>query len=134
MAIAQMTKIMIVTHRTEASNLLEALQREGICQILNAEEAMVSKDWPEFAAESERPRDLEHLLSRLSRSIAFLKPYAKSAKGLAEVLSPRTVVDQQAYNQAIDQSQQIHQRRGSEPELVAAQQLSPRKACSEYLL
>ena len=39
MAIAQMAKVMIVTHRSQASDLLEALQREGICQILNADEA-----------------------------------------------------------------------------------------------
>ena len=49
MAIAQMQKILIVSHRSEAGELLEALQADGTCQILNAEEAMVSKDWPRLA-------------------------------------------------------------------------------------
>ena len=57
MAIAQMEKVIIVTHRSQASELLEALQHEGICHILNAEEAMVSKDAPELITEAERPRD-----------------------------------------------------------------------------
>ena len=101
MAVAQMTKVMIVTHRTQASQLLESLQREGICQILNAEEAMVSKDWPELAAAAERPRDIEQLLSRLEKSITFLKGYAKAEKGLASVLAPRTVIDEQSYERVV---------------------------------
>ena len=44
MAISQMAKVMIVSHRTEVTELLESLQDAGICQILNAEEAMVSKE------------------------------------------------------------------------------------------
>ena len=101
MAISQMAKVIIVSHRTEATELLEVLQREGICQILNAQEAMVSKDLPELTAAVERPRDTEQLLSRLGKSIAFLKNYAESPKGLAGVFSPRTVIDEQAYNQVV---------------------------------
>ena len=101
MAIAQMAKVMIVSHRTEATELMEVLQHEGICQILNAEEAMVSKDWPELGTGAERPRDIEELLNRLAKSIAFLKDYAESPKGLASVLSPRTVIDEQSYNQVV---------------------------------
>ena len=55
MAIVQMAKVMIVTHRSQASDLLEALQREGICQILNADEAAVSRDFPDLAGGGERP-------------------------------------------------------------------------------
>ena len=107
MAITQMAKVMIITHRSQASELLEALQSEGIYQILNAQEAIVSKDFPELAAEAERPRDIEGLLTRLSRSIAFLKNYAEPPKGLTSILSPRTVVDQQAYDNVIDKSAEI---------------------------
>jgi len=101
MAIAQMAKVIIVSHRTQASKLLEALQREGICQILNAEEAMVSKDWPELATAAERPRDIEELLNRLVKSIAFLKNYAESPRAFASILSPRTVIDEQSYNDVV---------------------------------
>ena len=103
MAIAQMAKVIIVSHRTQASQLLEALQRDGICQILNAEEAMLSKDWPELSAAAEQPKDkdIEVLLARLAKSIAFLKSYAESQKGLASVLSPRTVVDEQSYEKTV---------------------------------
>ena len=101
MAISQMAKVIIVSHRTEATELLEILQRDGICQILNAEEAMVSKDWPELGTAGERPREIEGLSNRLAKSITFLKDYAKAPKGLAGALSPRTVIDEQLYNEAV---------------------------------
>jgi V/A-type H+-transporting ATPase subunit I len=101
MAIAQMAKVIIVSHYTQASELLEALQREGICQILNAQEAVVGRDMPEPAAAVEKPRDLQQLLDRLEGSIAFLKNYVESPKGLAAVLSPRTVISKRAYNEII---------------------------------
>ncbi|MHC4096855.1 MAG: V-type ATP synthase subunit I [Planctomycetota bacterium] len=117
MAIAQMEKVIIVTHRSQASDLLEALQQEGICHILNAEEAMVSRDAPDLAATAERPRDIEKLLNRLTKSIEFLKAYAKPQKGLASMLAPRAVIDAQSYNSVvsdrrlinvIDQAEQTH--------------------------
>jgi V/A-type H+-transporting ATPase subunit I len=116
MAIAQMEKIVIVSHRSQASELLEALQHEGICHILNAEEAILSRDFPELGAAAERPKDIEGLLNRLEKSIAFLKNYARANKGLASALSPRTVVDVQSYQKVvsdreilktIDKSEQI---------------------------
>jgi len=105
MAIAQMAKVIIVSHRTQASELLETLQREGICHILNADEAILSRDFPELSALAERPKDIEGLLNRLEKSIAFLKNYAKAQRGLAGVLSPRTVVDEQSYNKVISDRQ-----------------------------
>ncbi len=101
MAISQMAKVMIVSHRTEATELLESLQHNGICQILNAEEAMVSKAWPELGTAAERPREIEDLLVRLTKSTAFLKTYSKPAKGLASMLAPRTVIDEQSYHNTV---------------------------------
>ena len=37
MAIVEMVKVMILTHRSEAAQLLETLQAEGIVQVLDAE-------------------------------------------------------------------------------------------------
>jgi V/A-type H+-transporting ATPase subunit I len=105
MAIAQMEKIIIVSHRSQASELLEALQHEGICHILNADEAILSRDFPELGAAAERPKDIEGLLNRLEKSIAFLKSYAQSQKGLASALSPRTVVDVQSYQKVVSDRQ-----------------------------
>jgi len=101
MAIAKMAKIIIVSHRSQASELLEVLQREGICHILNAEQAIVSRDFPDISASTERPRDIEGLLSRLQKSIAFLQKYSQKQKGLAGVLAPRTVIDEQSYNKVV---------------------------------
>ncbi len=101
MAIAQMEKVIIVTHRSQASELLEALQREGICHILNAEEAIVSRDAPELITTAERPRDIENILNRLTKSIEFLKAYAAPQKGLASMLAPRTVIDEKSYNSVV---------------------------------
>jgi V/A-type H+-transporting ATPase subunit I len=101
MAIAQMEKVIIVTHRSQASDLLEALQHEGICHILNAEEAMVSRDEPDLTTEPEKPRDIENLLNKLARSIEFLKEYAPPQKGLASMLAPRAVIDAKSYNSVV---------------------------------
>jgi V/A-type H+-transporting ATPase subunit I len=105
MAIARMAKVIIVSHRMEASELLEALQREGICQILNADEAMVSKDMPDLRTAAEQPRDIEELLTRLQKSIVFLKNYAEPQKGLASVLSPRVVIDEHSYEKIVSDEQ-----------------------------
>ncbi len=101
MAISRMAKILIVTHRSEATELLETLQHHGICQILNAEEAMVSKDWPDLGTAGRRPRQTEELLGRLTKSAAFLKNYAKPTKGLAAALAPRAVIDEQVYKDVV---------------------------------
>ena len=101
MAIAQMAKIIIVSHRSQASELLEALQRDGICHILNADEAVVSKDFPDISASTERPKDIEGTLNRLQKSIAFLEQYAQIQKGLASALSPRTVINEQSYDKVV---------------------------------
>ncbi len=107
MAVARMAKVIIVTHRSQASDLLEALQAEGICQILNAQQAMVSKDLPELGTTAEQPnaKDIRERISRLEKSIAFLKNYAEPQKGLASVLSPRAVIDEKSYNEVVADAQ-----------------------------
>jgi V/A-type H+-transporting ATPase subunit I len=105
MAIAKMAKVIIVSHCSEATELLELLQSEGICQILNAQQAMLSKDWPELTVTAERPKEIEELLNRLAKSISFLKGFAEPSRGLVSILSPRPVIDQQAYNQAVSDRQ-----------------------------
>ena len=101
MAITPMAKAMIVCHRSQVSDLLEALQEAGICQILNAEEAMVSKESPGLAALRERPKDLEELVARLERGTSFLKEYAAPRKGLASMLAPRPIVGRQSYEDVV---------------------------------
>lgn len=100
MAIAQMKKIMIASHRCEASELLEALQRAGIVQILDAERAMVSKEWPELQVDIKRPRDLEELVTSLGNAIAFLKKHA-TEKSAASPFKPLVVVDESKYEAVI---------------------------------
>lgn len=102
MAITQMAKVMLVTHRSQATELLEALQRNGICQILNAQQAAVTKDMPELAAAAERPKDIEQLLTRLEKTIEFIKHYARAPKGLLSALAPRTVIDESSYNKTVE--------------------------------
>jgi len=96
-----MTKVMIISHRSEASELLEALQTEGICQVLGAQDASVSRDLPELAVSAEKPKDLEQFLLRLADSIDFLKSYRTGAKGLVGILTPRIVIDQKLYNEVV---------------------------------
>jgi len=101
MSVVAMGKIMIVSHRGEAGELLEALQQAGICQILNAEAAAVSKELGEEKIEGTRPRDLEQTLDRLEKSVSFLKNFTEPQKGLAAALAPRPVVDRRTYDDVI---------------------------------
>lgn len=107
MAISQMTKLMIISHRTEASALLEELQRAGICQILNAEEAMVSKAWPELVTAGDRPRETEELFNRLTKTCSFLKNYAEASKGFVSVLAPKAVIEERLYEETVSSGELI---------------------------
>ncbi len=102
MAIAPMFKILIASHRTEAPNLLEALQQAGICQILNAEEAAVVRQTPDLAGQPIRPKEVEERLYKLGRSISFLGAYVEPAKGLSAALAPRTVVGEEQYQNVVE--------------------------------
>lgn len=99
MAIASMQKVMIVVHRSQVSNLLETVQHAGIVQILDAERAMVTIEWPELEVEVRRHRDLEDSIDRLGKAIAFLKPYAP--KDQTSLFAPRIEVDNDTYTNVI---------------------------------
>jgi vacuolar-type H+-ATPase subunit I/STV1 len=92
MAIVHMDKIIIASYRDEAPQLLDALQREGIVELLDAERAMASKEWPELETEAKRPRDLEETVARLERTVTFLKARAVD-KDATSLFSPRIEVD-----------------------------------------
>ena len=101
MAVAQMSKFIIASHSSEASDLLETLQQEGICHILEAEKATVTRDAPELVKENGRPKDTEQLLQRLEKSINFLSTYSEKEGGLDAMLAPRAVIDEKIYNNVI---------------------------------
>ena len=102
MAISKMYKIMVVSHRAEATELLEKLQEQGTCQILNAEQGIICKDNPELQCANERPKELENLVNRLDKTIGFLSDYSQHQKGLASVLAPRAIIDNNQYNSVIN--------------------------------
>jgi len=101
MAIAKMAKVIIASHRSEASELLEALQKAGICQILNAEEAAVTGELGDIEPGPRRPRDIEALLARIEKAIAFVKKYTQAPKGIAAALAPKTVIDEPEYQETV---------------------------------
>lgn len=100
MAIAKMTKVIIASYRDEAGELLEKLQKEGIIEILNAEQAMVSKEWPELGVEIKRPRDIEDLVARLEKSIGFLKA-STTEKDPTSLFNPRIEIDKSKYTDIV---------------------------------
>ena len=100
MAIARMTKVMIASHRSQAPELLEALQHEGIVQILDAERARVSKEWPELHVEAKRPKDVEDMVGKLEKSIAFLKSRATD-KDPTSIFQPLINIENQRYSDII---------------------------------
>ena len=133
MAIAQMDKVMIVTHRSEAEALLDALQREGIMQVLNAERAMVSKEWPELHVEVKRPRDIEEMVDRLEKAIEFLQDYAE--KGQTSIFSPRVVIDKGKYSEVVSGRQALEVLEKTEEVIAEIDKLnSGRESTSDMLL
>ncbi|HIJ69747.1 MAG TPA: V-type ATP synthase subunit I [Planctomycetes bacterium] len=100
MAVARMMKILIAAYRGEAAELLEQLQQAGIVELLDAERAMITKDWPELQIDIERPKDLEDMVGKLERSLAFLSLYATD-KGPVSILQPRVVVNKVHYSEVV---------------------------------
>lgn len=94
-----MQKIMIVAHRSQASDLLRAMQDAGIVQILDAERSMVTIEWPELEVEPRRHRDLEDSIDRLNKAIGFLKPYVEDEQ--TSLFAPRVRVDFDTYTNVI---------------------------------
>ncbi len=107
MAIAAMTKVMVVSHRTEAAELLEAIQHAGVLQVLDAERAMVSKEWPELVTAAKRPKDIEEQVSRLDKSIEFLRRYAKKKTGLEAALAPKAIVGQKQFAEVVSEQESL---------------------------
>ncbi|MFH1614177.1 MAG: V-type ATP synthase subunit I [Planctomycetota bacterium] len=101
MAIAAMTKVLLASHKSEAAALLEQLQQQGILQVLNAQEAMISKEWPELLVEDNKARNIEDIVIRLERGIRFLKTYTAEKGGLLKVLAPLTVIEQKQYSNVV---------------------------------
>ncbi|MHC5138154.1 MAG: V-type ATP synthase subunit I [Planctomycetota bacterium] len=99
MAVAPMQKVMIVAHRSQTVDLLQALQKSGIVQVLDAERAMVTKEWPELMVESKRHRSLEEIIDRLGSALDFIKPYAP--KDETSMFAPLIQVDASTYDTVV---------------------------------
>jgi V/A-type H+-transporting ATPase subunit I len=132
MAIAQMDKVMIVSHRSEAAALLEALQQEGIVQVLAAERAMVSKEWPELQVEVKRPRDIEEMVDRLEKAIEFLKGYAE--KGQTSIFSPRVVIDKGKYSEVVGGPEALELLEKTEEVISETDKLNNRRESTSDML
>jgi len=106
MAVVRMMKILIAAYRGEAAELLEKLQQAGIVELLDAERAMVTKDWPELQTDIAKPKDLENMVARLEKCLAFLGRYATD-KGPVSILQPRVVVDKARYSEVVSGAEAV---------------------------
>ncbi|HPS54585.1 MAG TPA: V-type ATPase 116kDa subunit family protein, partial [Sedimentisphaerales bacterium] len=97
MSICKMTKIMIVSHHSEATELLGALQDSGICQVLSAEESVISKEFPELILAGDKPKETEDALNKVKNSIAFLKKHAKAGQDIISSFAPRAIIERSFY-------------------------------------
>jgi V/A-type H+-transporting ATPase subunit I len=100
MAVVRMMKILIAAYHSEAAELLERLQQAGIVELLDAERAMVTKDWPELQVDVEHPKNLEDMVGRLEKCLAFLGRHATDKLGVS-ILQPLTVVDKDKYAEVV---------------------------------
>jgi V/A-type H+-transporting ATPase subunit I len=95
-----MQKVLIASHCTEATEVLESLQSSGIMQIHDAERASVSKEWPELHTGIERPKQLEELTVKIDAAAEFLNQFAPKPT-FAKMLAPRAVVSESSYSETI---------------------------------
>lgn len=114
MAITPMAKVLIVGHRSQVPELMEALQQAGVAEIMDAQAASLARQWPDLLAEGKRPRDLEERVSRLEQAIAFLNEYGPEKtsflRPLREVTAER-YADVVGGRQALDVLEQVEQSR-----------------------
>jgi V/A-type H+-transporting ATPase subunit I len=64
------------------------------------------------------------MLNRLSKSLTFLTPYAEPNKGLAAVLAPRAVIDENSYDQVVSDNQIISVIEQAEQTQAAVEKLT----------
>jgi len=57
--------IMRILGQGRAAELLEEIQRSSILEVLDAERAAVSKQWPELIVEAKKPKNIEELADRV---------------------------------------------------------------------
>lgn len=114
MAISLMAKVLIVGHRSQVPELMEALQQAGVAEIMDAQAASLAKQWPDLHAEGQRPRDLEERVGRLEQAIAFLNEYGPEKTSF---LRPHREVSAGQYTdvvsgqQALDSLEQVERAR-----------------------
>jgi V/A-type H+-transporting ATPase subunit I len=113
MPIAKMHKIMIASYRQEAPELIERLQQAGIVELLDAERAFVSKQWPELQTDTAKPRSIEDNVNRIEKMLDFLNNYQQ--KQQTTLLRPKVEIDHNFYSsvvkgsEALDLLEQTHQ-------------------------
>jgi V/A-type H+-transporting ATPase subunit I len=105
MAISPMRKILVASYKDQAGALLEAIQQQGIMELLDSERAVVTKEWPELESIWERPRQIEDKLDKLEQTISFLKKYSPAKGGLAAALAPKAVIDENQFVGAVSSGQ-----------------------------
>jgi V/A-type H+-transporting ATPase subunit I len=127
MAIAKMTKVLIVSHRSEAAELLEQIQQSSILEVLDAARTAVSKQWPELVVEAKKPKDIEELADRLEKSVKFLEAYAKEKKSLLDALAPRTVIEEKQYSQIVSSEEVLTLLEQAEETAAEIQKLDTEK-------
>ncbi len=129
MAISPMAKVLIVGHRSQVPDLMQALQEAGVAEIMDAQAASLSKQWPDLHAEGKRPRDLEDRVGRIEQAIAFLNEYGPEKTSFLRPLrevSGRRYADVVGGREALDALEQVEQSRremerlGNEREAVLA--------------
>ncbi len=96
-----MKKILIASYKNQAGELLEAIQKQGIMEVLDVQRSAVSKEWPELESVWERPKQIEEKLDNLEKAIAFLKGYRKEKGGIAAALAPKTVIEQNKFSNVV---------------------------------
>ncbi len=105
MPIAKMHKIMIASYRKEAPELIERLQNAGIVQLLDAEKAFVSKEWPELQTEAAKPRNIEDTVNRIEKMIDFLKKYETDQQ--TTLFRPKIEINQDFFKSVAQESKTL---------------------------
>ncbi|AQQ08680.1 V-type ATP synthase subunit I [Sedimentisphaera cyanobacteriorum] len=102
MAVVDMTKILIASHKSEADRLLSELQETGLIHLLSSKDSAVCRNYEQLACRAEKPRKLEEKISELQKDISFLEEFSETPTSL---MQPKVPVSRKQYREAAENSE-----------------------------
>ncbi|AQQ69742.1 V-type ATP synthase subunit I [Limihaloglobus sulfuriphilus] len=101
MSVVKMSKILVLCHKTMASEVLEKLQDSGLAQTLSCDQAQVAKKYEELIPKPSREKELRNQITQTAQAAEFLAEYWQGPR-LTSIFKPLRVVSKKKYNDTVN--------------------------------